>query len=72
MRWKQFFTRVNSLDAPEAKKFMNKLAGDQFNLLDVRQPAEYESGHVPGSKRIKIDYILQAFKRHSLQAFQLR
>lgn len=50
MRWRQFFTRVTSLDAPEARKLMGKLAGDQFNLLDVRQPAEYASGHIPGAR----------------------
>jgi rhodanese-related sulfurtransferase len=54
MRWKQFFTRVKSIDAPEAKKFMDKLAADQFNLIDVRQPREYESGHIPGSKLIPL------------------
>ena len=54
MRWKQFFTRVNSLDAPEAKKFMDSLAGDQFTLLDVRQPGEYETAHLPGSKLIPL------------------
>jgi rhodanese-related sulfurtransferase len=54
MRWKQFFTRVESLDAPEAKKFMDRLAADQFNLIDVRQPGEYESGHIPGSKLIPL------------------
>lgn len=50
MRWKQFFTRVRSLDAPEAAKFMEKLAGNQFNLLDVRQPGEYAAGHLPGAR----------------------
>jgi len=54
MRWKQFFTPVKSIDAPEAKKFMDQLAADQFNLIDVRQPGEYESGHIPGSKLIPI------------------
>jgi rhodanese-related sulfurtransferase/rubrerythrin len=54
MRWKQFFTRVDSLDVLEAKKFMNKLAPDQFTLLDVRQPGEYESGHIPGAKLIPL------------------
>lgn len=50
MRWKQFFTRVRSMDAPEAGQLMEKLAGDQFNLLDVRQPGEYAAGHIPGAK----------------------
>ena len=54
MRWKQFFTQVRSIDAPEAKKFMDQLAGDQFNLVDVRQPGEYEAGHIPGSRLIPL------------------
>ena len=54
MRWKHFFTRVRSIDAPEARKFMDQLAGDQFNLVDVRQPGEYEAGHIPGSRLIPL------------------
>jgi rhodanese-related sulfurtransferase len=27
---------------------------DEFTLLDVRQPAEYEKKHIPGSKLIPI------------------
>jgi rhodanese-related sulfurtransferase len=62
MRWKQFFTRVKSIDAPEAKKFMDKLAADQFNLIDVRQPGEYESGHIPGSKLIPLPELSQRIR----------
>jgi rhodanese-related sulfurtransferase len=62
MRWKQFFTRVKSIDAPEAKKFMDKLAADQFNLIDVRQPREYESGHIPGSKLIPLPELSQRIR----------
>ena len=54
MRWKQLFTPVESLDAPEAKKFMDKLAADEFNLVDVRQPGEYEAAHIPGAKLIPL------------------
>ena len=27
---------------------------DEFNLIDVRQPGEYEGSHIPGSKLIPI------------------
>ena len=54
MRWKQLFTPVQSLDAPAAKKFMDDLAVDEFNLVDVRQPKEYEAGHIPGAKLIPL------------------
>jgi len=54
MRWKQFFTPVRSFDAAEAKNYMNHAAGDAFTLLDVRQPEEYESEHLPGAKLIPL------------------
>ncbi|KPJ76846.1 MAG: sulfurtransferase [Deltaproteobacteria bacterium SG8_13] len=54
MRWKQFFTPVKSFSFQEAKDFMVKTPGDAFTLLDVRQPAEYESEHLPGAKLIPL------------------
>jgi len=54
MRWKQFFTPVKSFNADEAKKYMNRAPGDKYTLLDVRQPGEYESGHIPGAKLIPL------------------
>ena len=54
MRWKQFFTPAKSMTAPEAKQFMDGLSTDQYNLVDVRQPGEYESGHLPGAKLIPV------------------
>jgi rhodanese-related sulfurtransferase/rubrerythrin len=33
---------------------MNHTAGDAFTLLDVRQPEEYESEHLPGAKLIPL------------------
>ena len=54
MRWKQFFTPVKSFDAADAKNYMNHTPGDAFTLLDVRQPEEYESEHLPGAKLIPL------------------
>jgi rhodanese-related sulfurtransferase len=54
MRWKQFFTPAKSMPAPEAKTFMAAKSQDEFNLIDVRQPGEYEARHIPGSKLIPI------------------
>lgn len=54
MRWKQFFTPVNSFGPQEAKDYMGRTSGDAFTLLDVRQPAEYESEHIPGAKLIPL------------------
>jgi rhodanese-related sulfurtransferase/rubrerythrin len=54
LRWRQFFTRAESLDAPAAQELMDELATDELNLVDVRQPKEYESGHIPGAKLIPL------------------
>ena len=52
MRWKQFFTPVKSVSPSQAKQIMNENSPDEFNLIDVRQPSEYENRHIPGSKLI--------------------
>ena len=54
MRWKQFLTPVQSMNSEEAKEFMVGKSLDEFTLLDVRQPGEYEKNHIPGSKLIPI------------------
>ncbi|CAG1770718.1 partial thiosulfate sulfurtransferase, partial [uncultured bacterium] len=54
MRWKQFFTPVKSIDAVEARQYVQRMAGDAFTLLDVRPPGEYEAEHLPGAKLIPL------------------
>ena len=54
MRWKQFFTPVKSLNAKEARTIMDGLDGQDYNLIDVRQPGEYTAGHLPGARLIPI------------------
>ena len=54
MRWKQFFTPVQSMNCEKAKEFMAGKNQDEFTLLDVRQPGEYEKNHIPGAKLIPI------------------
>jgi rhodanese-related sulfurtransferase/rubrerythrin len=54
MRWKQFFTPVKSIDAVEARQYMQRMAGGAFTLLDVRQPGEFEAEHLPGAKLIPL------------------
>ena len=54
MRWKQFFTPVASISASKAKAIMADQGPESFNLVDVRQPGEYEAHHIPGSKLIPI------------------
>jgi sulfur-carrier protein adenylyltransferase/sulfurtransferase len=54
MQWKQFFTPIESFDANEARDFITQNAADSVTILDVRQPREYEAGHIPGAKLIPL------------------
>ena len=54
MRWKQFFTPVKSISAPEAREIIENTATDAVTVLDVRQPNEYEEVHIPGATLIPL------------------
>ncbi len=54
MRWKQFLTPVKSVDADQARNYMENRDSDELTILDVRQPNEYESGHISGAKLIPL------------------
>ena len=54
MRWKQFFTPVKSIDTNQAREMIDEKHGPEMTILDVRQPNEYEAGHIPGAKLIPL------------------
>jgi sulfur-carrier protein adenylyltransferase/sulfurtransferase len=54
MKWRQFLTPVQSMDAQEAKAYMADHREGTFTLLDVRQPGEYEKERIPGAKLIPL------------------
>lgn len=54
MRWKQFLTPVASITADQARKKISESEHGPPTLLDVRQPAEYKAGHLPGAKLIPL------------------
>jgi len=56
MRWKQFFTPVKSLAGTEAREMLKEY-GDDVQIVDVRQPAEYRSSHLPGAKLIPLPIL---------------
>ena len=54
MKWKQFFKPVASYSAEQARAFIGKTPSSDLTILDVRQPKEYESGHIPAAKLIPV------------------
>jgi rhodanese-related sulfurtransferase len=43
------FTKVEKLTVDETREIVDKESLDKVVLLDVREPAEYEKGHIPGA-----------------------
>ncbi len=58
MRWKQFLTPVKSMNVDQAREYIHKKPPDELTLLDVRQPNEYEAGHLPGARLIPLPDIV--------------
>jgi sulfur-carrier protein adenylyltransferase/sulfurtransferase len=54
MRFLDVFKPVPSMAADEVRPFLAARAPDSYNLVDVRQPGEYEKGHLPGALLIPL------------------
>lgn len=62
MHWKQFFTPVKSLNSNEAQKLL-KNTENEIQLLDVRQPSEYEDSHIAGAKLIPLPLLGESLEQ---------
>jgi sulfur-carrier protein adenylyltransferase/sulfurtransferase len=51
MRWRQFFTPVKSVGPDKARELMEST---DVTVLDVRQPGEYQAGHIPGARLVPL------------------
>jgi rhodanese-related sulfurtransferase len=49
-----YFRPVSTWPAEKIRQFMKEKNPDEYNLVDVRQPKEYERGHLPGAKLIPL------------------
>jgi len=52
-----YFKPVSSWTAEEVRAFLRERSAESYNLVDVRQPAEYESGHLPGARLLPISKL---------------
>jgi rhodanese-related sulfurtransferase len=49
-----FFKPVDTMTPDEVRAFLDRHKPDDYILVDVRQPKEYERGHIPGSRLIPL------------------
>ena len=47
-----YFKTIPTMTAEEARQFLADKHPDEYNLVDVRQPGEYEADHIPGANLI--------------------
>lgn len=48
------FKEVKSITPEEVRTIIKEKSADKYSLLDVRQPSEYEQGHIPGAELIPL------------------
>jgi rhodanese-related sulfurtransferase/rubrerythrin len=49
-----YYKRIESWSVKKVEEFLKDHHPDDYNLLDVRQPIEYEQGHLPGAIMIPV------------------
>jgi rhodanese-related sulfurtransferase len=49
-----YFKPVSTWTVDEVLAFLREKRIGEYNLVDVRQPGEYEGGHLPGARLIPI------------------
>lgn len=54
MGFLDYFKPVPTMTAGEVRAFLRQRDAESYNLIDVRQPGEYESGHLPGARLLPI------------------
>ena len=61
MKWNALFSPIKSMNEDEAKEFMSDRKSGTYQLVDVRQPTEYEAGHLPGAMLIPLNALTTGF-----------
>jgi rhodanese-related sulfurtransferase len=49
-----YFKPVSTWSVEKIREFLNQKSPEEYDLVDVRQPEEYEIRHLPGARLIPI------------------
>jgi len=49
-----YFKPVSTWSAEKIREFLSQECQEEYNLVDVREPKEYEQGHLPGAQLIPV------------------
>ena len=50
------------MTSEEVREFLKNKNPDEYNLVDVRQPVEYERGHIPGARLVPVGELHEHIK----------
>ena len=67
MKFSDLFTQVKTIDAEEARKWLDVRPDGSYTLLDVREPEEYEQGHIPGAVLMPLSELPYRFAEINAQ-----
>ena len=56
-----YFKRVSTWSPEGVRTFLKENREDEYNLVDVRTPKEYEEGHLPGARLIPVGELPDRF-----------
>lgn len=62
MYWKNLISSVDEMSPDEAKAFMADRTTASYQLIDVRQPKEYQEHHLPGALLIPLGELSNRYK----------
>jgi rhodanese-related sulfurtransferase len=61
-----YFKPVSTWPAEKVREFLDQHKPQEYNLVDVRTPLEYEKGHLPGARLIPVGELESRWKELDL------
>ncbi len=52
-----YFKPVSTWSSEKIRQFLKEKNPEEYNLVDVRTPKEYEGGHLPGARLIPVGEV---------------
>ncbi len=62
MGLRDFFKPVPTWSADQVREFLKGQNPAEFNLVDVREPSEYEKEHLPGARHIPLAQLARRIR----------
>ena len=57
-----YFKPVSTWPPEKVREYLDRHSPQEYNLVDVRTPKEYEKGHLPGARLIPVGELESRYK----------